>query len=426
MNSAPPPFSKKEWTQLWGMKKSSLPKVRLFQKVVSPTAPPRSVPAAASRLTKTLLVLVLRHLTSGTAPGATPPTPAQRKHFLSMSNDTLVNAASKLFTSKAIVASMRELCFSALLKQPELRKMTGYSVADCSAAAATCDTMRHALWHYTTTRKIINCNNPGPLPCTQTFETQHNLVWNALASAICVKARIPLWVINHVPNVSAVYKTCLQCPAQLTESFVRRIGIYTPSWTEAFHPHTATKWAKSAPINVKAGLYLLVHARRHIRTLHLPPVATTQSDINAIVCVTCASLRSRAHNVPKPRRKTSGVILDVCNKTVRCGDCNSVHLLKVPLNRRAIVDASGFSTACAKCGALTLMTTQHGLCKRCSPPTSQFPCFCRTHPKFTTGVFLCTINQTLTLQGVCRRHAHAVPKSIEAIEVIADRANVRI
>lgn len=408
------------------MKKSALPKIRLFQKVVAPKAPLRSVPAAASRLPPAMVILVLRHLCRGEAPGASPLTHAQKSHFAALSDATLTAAAGRLFTSKALVAAMRELCFAALVVQPELRKMAGYSIGDCSAAAPACNIMRDALWQYTALKKTVPCNNAGNLPLARTFATLRSTVWNALSSAIGVKARIPLWVINEVPNASDVYKACLQCPQQLTPLFAQRIGIDVDNWQEGFCAASATKWAKTIPVAIKARIYLLVHARKHVRSLHLPPVNTTASDVNAIVCVTCASLRSRPHNVSKPRRKTSGVMLDVCSRTVRCGDCNSLHLCRVPLNRRAVADVNGLCTACSQCGALTVVTSPNVLCKRCKPPQTSFSCFCRAHPKFTTSVFLCTIGGKLALQGVCKRHASAVPQSVEAIEVTAARANVRI
>lgn len=396
---------------------------RLFNKVVTRAGPSRSVPAAAARLPAAHFSAVIYSFFACDAN-------ADGQHF---GIDTL----KTYLTHKTLVLAITHLCCEALVVDRALMRATNNSVQILKDLRQACKTGAALV-----VRQLVSKLSGRParltLPCAAL--NPHVLTipplrhaWLRLHAALGVKARIPNWVVDALPNAAKTYQMCLQQPRQLTHTFATKIRLISNEWYKAFELTGAREYLKTITVEDKATLYILVHAYNLRRSLVISLDLNSTSTQHATVCSGCMSLRTQAHNFCVVKSKRSGIMLDVRQREAKCADCYSKSLVRVPIGSRSIT-VRGSKTdmsnrACGGCGRLSSLANFVGnqpYCKRCMPESVPLQCFCRAPARCTVKHFLAIANHEFVLQGVCNRHVHFLPHSIEQLCVVARRANVRI
>jgi hypothetical protein len=394
---------------------------RLFNKVVTGTGPSRSVPAAAARLPSHHYNAIIGSFFCCNNVAAP------------FDSDTLRSC----LTHKTLVLAITHLCCEALCTNRALMRATNNNCSIVEKLRVACQEGAAIVVRQLTTKlagRSARLSLPCPALAPKMFTVPPlQLAWIRLHNVLGVKARIPNWVVEALPDAAATYQDCVQQPRQLSQPFAEKIGIAGSKWASAFEPATVRDFIKEIPVETKAAFYILVHAYNLRRSLVITSDFNGLSPYCATVCAECMSLRTQAHNLPVVKSKRSGIMLDVRRRQAMCADCHSDRLVRVPIGRRNITvrgsKADLPNTACGGCGRLCSLANVQGTrpyCKRCAPVNVTPQCFCRAPARCTVKLFLTIVDNQIVMKGACNRHVIFLPHSIEELTVVARRANVRI
>lgn len=340
-----------------------------------------------------------------------------------------LDVCKNVITHKLLVLAIVLFCFSGLRRHRALMRASKNTIAAYKTLVAECK----AAWFDVLSKRVRSAASPE-IPALQIIiPPPAKQIWEKLYTTLGVKTRLPQWIMHAMPRPAEVYKMCLQRPLQLTDGYMKRLGVQETDWRNGLDKNLMRDWLKQTSLCTKAIFYLLAHADHCRRSLAITLCSYTPTACRATVCTQCYTVRTQAHSHSTIKSKRTGIMLDVRQQLARCADCQSVRLARVPAANRIVASLSGKQTmtsaACGGCGQLCNMTAVRGSspwCKRCKESQDVLPCFCRAPSKCTVAMFLTVHDGALVLQGVCARHVAFVPSSIELLEVVARRANVRI
>lgn len=231
-----------------------------------------------------------------------------------------------------------------------------------------------------------------------------------------VKTRLPLWVKEALSSPADVYKIGTVPPlVPITPEFFRCYGL--PAVTGP-----VSQWARSLSGAEKAVAHILVHANAHGRRLSVSWSASPSTPDHVVVCSSCISVCSCHPGLGGKR----GVVIDPATGTVRCSKCGckSTHVVPMTGKTLTLVEKSGpvAITACRSCGRLHQLST--GLCEDCSG-LSPALCICRKPSRQPARPFVASVRGTHVLRWACQKHYHLLPPSVEPLEDLLTKLEIR-
>jgi hypothetical protein len=249
--------------------------------------------------------------------------------------------------------------------------------------------------------------------------TPSALTWRALTRALAVKTRIPAWVTAALPDAAAVYRLNGH-PAHTKGP---RPALLSAAGVPPYAPPLG-RWLRGLDPAARAALFVLVRAEHQKRAIRVSWAPTSAPTTPAVVCTACMSLLSAHRGAP---HNAAGPVIDPRAGVVACGACGAAPVAVVPLTNRRLTLGGGPKPVviggCEGCGATH--TLAGPTCARCAAVAPEV-CICRRPSKAPTTPFVCLVRGQLTRKWACERHAPLLPPSIEDLDAIATKLNIRL